>query len=103
MKNKWEKASASHDTVATKMSSTWTGIFSVRESRKEERYKQAHVGCGKEENGLRPGEGKEETQIEREKIELNKREAAIKWDLEKARTFGNIEFEKKRLQLAGDA
>ena len=38
MGNKWEKARAARDAAATKMSSTWTDIFSVREN-KEERYK----------------------------------------------------------------
>ena len=40
--------------------------------------------------------------IEREKIELEKQQVAIKWDLEKAKTFGDIELEKERLQLARD-
>lgn len=39
MENKWEKARASRDAAATKMSSTWTDIFSVRENKKEESYK----------------------------------------------------------------
>ena len=39
MENKWEKARLARDAAATKMSSTWTGIFSARESKKEERYK----------------------------------------------------------------
>ena len=39
MGNKWEKARAARDAAATKISSTWTCIFSVRESKKEERYK----------------------------------------------------------------
>jgi hypothetical protein len=42
-------------------------------------------------------------EIEREKIELEKQEAAIKWKLEKAKTFGEMELEKERLQLARDA
>lgn len=44
----------------------------------------------------------ERLQIEREKIELKKQEAAIKWELEKAKTFEEIEL-KERLQLARDA
>ena len=39
-------------------------------------------------------------ELEREKIELEKQEAMIKWKLEKAKTFGDIELEKERLQLA---
>ena len=42
-------------------------------------------------------------EIEREKIELKKQQAAIKWELEKANTFGDIEPEKERLQLSRDA
>lgn len=44
----------------------------------------------------------ERLQIERDKIELKKQEAAIKWELEKAKTFEEIEL-KERLQLARDA
>ena len=39
----------------------------------------------------------------RVEIELEKSEAAIKWEMEKAQTFGEIELENKRLQLARDA
>ncbi|KAE8770816.1 hypothetical protein D1007_57377 [Hordeum vulgare] len=42
-------------------------------------------------------------QIEREKIELEKQEAAIKWKFQKAKTFGDTEQEKERLQLSGNA
>lgn len=38
-------------------------------------------------------------QIERENIELEKREAPMKWELEKARTIGETELGNKRLQL----
>ena len=34
---KWEKAHAVHDVAATKISFIWTGIFSMRENKKEER------------------------------------------------------------------
>jgi hypothetical protein len=34
---------------------------------------------------------------------LEKQQAAIKWEVEKAKTFGDIELEKERLQLARDA
>ncbi|KAE8817973.1 hypothetical protein D1007_04331 [Hordeum vulgare] len=39
-------------------------------------------------------------EIEREKIELEKEDAVIKWELEKAKPFGVIELEKERLQFA---
>ena len=58
MRNKWEKARAVHYAVATKMSFTWTGIFSVREQ--ERGRGKAHVGCTKGEDGLGPEEGGEE-------------------------------------------
>ena len=32
-------------------------------------------------------------EIEREKIGLEKQEATVKWEREKAKTFGEIEFE----------
>ncbi|KAE8803373.1 hypothetical protein D1007_20722 [Hordeum vulgare] len=41
-------------------------------------------------------------EIKRENIDLEKQEVAIKWELEKANAFGEIEF-KERLQLARDA
>ena len=58
MGNKWEKAMASHDGAATKMSSTWTGIFLARENKKEERYK--FMLDAKGEDGSGPEEGEEE-------------------------------------------
>ena len=33
---------------------------------------------------------------------MEKQQAAIKWELEKAKTFGDIELEKERLQLSQD-
>ncbi|KAE8785569.1 hypothetical protein D1007_40735 [Hordeum vulgare] len=39
-------------------------------------------------------------EIDREKIELGKQEAAIKWELEKVKTFGEIELEKESKRLA---
>lgn len=77
MRNKWEKARASHDVAATKMSSTWTGIFSVRENKKEERYKLMLDAQKKRMDWDRERVSKK-LQIEREKIELEKKEAAIK-------------------------
>ena len=35
--------------------------------------------------------------IEGEKIGLEKKEVCLKWEGEKARTFGSIEIEKERL------
>uniref|UniRef100_R7W737 DUF4005 domain-containing protein n=1 Tax=Aegilops tauschii TaxID=37682 RepID=R7W737_AEGTA len=41
-------------------------------------------------------------EVNKENIELEKQDAAIKWELEKVKTFGEIELEKERLQLARD-
>ena len=102
MGNKWEKARAARDAAATKMSSTWTGIFSVRGNKKEERYKLM-LDAQKERMEWDRKRAEKKLEIEREKIELEKQQAAIKWELEKAKTFGDIELEKERLQLARDA
>ena len=101
MGNKWEKAWASHDAAATKMSSTWTGIFSTMENKKEGRYKQMLDAQKEKMDGDRKRVEKK-LEIEREKIELEKQQSAIKWELKKAKTFGDIELEKERLQLARD-
>jgi hypothetical protein len=77
MGNKWEKARASRDAAATKMSSTWTGIFSARENKKEERYKLM-LDAQKERMEWDRNRAEKKLQIEREKIELEKQEAAIK-------------------------
>jgi hypothetical protein len=61
MRNKWEKACAARDAVATKMSSTWTGIF-FGEGEHEGGEVQAHVGCAKENDGVGQEDGGEETQ-----------------------------------------
>ncbi|KAE8814036.1 putative oxidoreductase [Hordeum vulgare] len=101
MGNKWEKARISHDAAATKISSTWTGIFLTRKNKKEERYKLM-LDAQKERmdwDQMRVGRRLE---IEKEKIELEKQDATIKWELKKANTFGEIELEKERLQLAWD-
>jgi hypothetical protein len=100
--HKWEKACAARDAAATKMSSTWTGIFSVRKNKKEERYKLM-LDAQKERMEWDRKRAEKKLEIEREKIELEKQQAAIKWELEKAKTFGDIELEKERLQLARDA
>lgn len=39
-------------------------------------------------------------QIKKEKINLERRETSIKWELEKAQTFGEIEIVNKWLQLS---
>ncbi|KAE8800570.1 hypothetical protein D1007_24071 [Hordeum vulgare] len=71
MRNKWEKTRISRDVVATKMSSTWTCIFSTRENKKEERYKVMLDAQkdGMEWDQIRTGRMLE---IESEKIELEK-------------------------------
>ncbi|KAE8796060.1 hypothetical protein D1007_29104 [Hordeum vulgare] len=46
---------------------------------------------------------KNRLEIKREKIELEKHEMTMKWGLEEAKTFGKIELEKERLQLARNA
>jgi hypothetical protein len=102
MGNKWEKARLARDAAATKMSSTWTGIFSARESKKEERYKLL-METQKERMEWDKTRVENKLAIEREKIELEKREAVIKWELEKAKTFADMDFEKEKLQLARDA
>ncbi|KAE8808684.1 putative oxidoreductase [Hordeum vulgare] len=89
MGTKWEKARISRDAAATKMSTTWMGIFSARESKKEERYK---IMLGWDQKRV-----ERRLEIEKEKINLEKKEAAIKWELQKAKTFGEIELEKERL------
>nr|XP_020194376.1 chromatin-remodeling ATPase INO80-like [Aegilops tauschii subsp. strangulata] len=99
MRNKWEKTRAARDAAATKMSSTWTGIFSVRENKKEERYK-IMFDAQKERMEWDRKRVEKKLEIERGKIELQKKQAAIKWELDKAKTFGDIELEKEWLQLA---
>ncbi|KAE8785382.1 putative oxidoreductase [Hordeum vulgare] len=97
--NKWKKARISSDASTTKFSSTWTGIFSTRGDKKEERYKLM-LDAQKERMDWDQMRGERRLEIEREKIELEKQEAAIKWELKKAKTFEEIELEKERLQLA---
>ncbi|KAE8771126.1 glutathione s-transferase t3-like [Hordeum vulgare] len=99
---KWDKASITHDIATTKMSSTLTGIFSARESKKEERYKLM-LDVRRKMMEWDRTRAKRRLGIEREKIELEKQEEAIKWELQKAQTFGEIELEKERLQLSRDA
>ena len=91
MGNKWQKAQASRDAAATKMSSTWTGIFSIRENKKEERYKLM-LDAQKERMEWDRKRAEKKLEIEKEKIELEKQQAAIKRELEKAKTFGVIEL-----------
>ena len=40
--------------------------------------------------------------IEKEKIEMEKKGACLKWQIKKAQTFGPINIENERLQLAQD-
>ena len=74
MGNKWEKAFAARDAAATKKSSTWTGIFSVRENKKEERYKLMS-DAQKERMEWDRKRAEKKLKIEREKIELKKQQA----------------------------
>ncbi|KAE8769979.1 hypothetical protein D1007_58349 [Hordeum vulgare] len=97
MGTKWEKARISRD--ARKMSSTWTNIFPEWESKKEERYKLMVDAQREGRDWTRAERGLE---IEREKIELEKQEAGIKWELEKAKTFGEIELENERKKEIND-
>ena len=39
METKWEKGRVACDTAVTKMFTTWTGIFSTRENKKEDMFK----------------------------------------------------------------
>jgi hypothetical protein len=71
MGNKWEKARAARDAVASKMSSTWTGIFSIKENKKEERYKLM-LDAQKEMMEWDRKRTEKKLGIEREKIELKK-------------------------------
>ncbi|KAE8818978.1 hypothetical protein D1007_03183 [Hordeum vulgare] len=101
MGTKWEKARIGRDTMATKMPSTWAGLFLARESKKEERYKLM-LDAQWERIEWDQTRAERRLEIEREKIELEKQDVAIKWELEKAKTFGEIELEKERLQLSRD-
>nr|XP_020180899.1 keratin, type I cytoskeletal 10-like [Aegilops tauschii subsp. strangulata] len=85
--------------TATKMSSTWMGIFSVRENKKEERY-NFMLNARKEMMDWDRKRMEKKLEIEREKIKLEKHEVAIKWELEKTKTFAEIELENKKLQIA---
>ncbi|KAE8803602.1 hypothetical protein D1007_20553 [Hordeum vulgare] len=102
MGTKWEKARIARDAKATKMSSTWTGIFSARESKKEEMYKLM-LDVQRKRMEWDRTRAERRLEIDREKIELEKKDATIKWELEKAKTFEEIELEKERLQLSCDA
>ncbi|KAE8804714.1 hypothetical protein D1007_19271 [Hordeum vulgare] len=76
--------------------------FLTRESKKEDMYKlMLDVQRGMIERDQMRAERRLE--IEREKIELEKQDAAIKWELQKAKTFGENELKKERLQLSRDA
>lgn len=77
----------------------WMGIFSVRENNKEERYNFILNARKEMMDWDRKGMEKK-LEIEREKIKLEKHEVAIKWELEKTTTFGKIELENKKLQIA---
>ncbi|KAE8799658.1 hypothetical protein D1007_24904 [Hordeum vulgare] len=81
MGNKWEKA---------------------RKNKKEERYKLM-LDAQKERMNSNEMRAERRLRIERKKIELEKQEAAIKWELQKAKTFEETELEKERLQLAHGA
>ncbi|KAE8795102.1 hypothetical protein D1007_30044 [Hordeum vulgare] len=63
---------------------------------------QDYVGCAKGEDGVDRTRVERRLEIEREKTELEKQEAAIKWELQKVNTFEEIELEKERLQLSRD-
>ena len=69
MGNKWEKARAARDAAVTKMSSTRTGIFSVRENK--ERYKLM-LDAQKERMEWDRQTAEKKLEIEREKIEFEK-------------------------------
>ncbi|KAE8805460.1 putative oxidoreductase [Hordeum vulgare] len=71
MGNKWEKAMASYDVVATKISSTWMGAFPAREDNKEERYKLI-LDAQKERMDWNRKRAQKKLKIENEKIELEK-------------------------------
>ncbi|KAE8819070.1 hypothetical protein D1007_03053 [Hordeum vulgare] len=80
MGTKWKKAMITHDVAATKISSTWTNIFSARESKKEERYKFM-LDAQRERMEWDRTRTERRLEIEGEKIELEKQEAVIKWEL----------------------
>ncbi|KAE8775598.1 hypothetical protein D1007_51863 [Hordeum vulgare] len=79
MGTKREKARISRDTTTTKISSTWMGFFLARESKKEERYKLM-LDAQRERMEWDRTRAERRLEIEREKIELEKQEAAIKWE-----------------------
>ncbi|KAE8786884.1 putative oxidoreductase [Hordeum vulgare] len=77
MGNKWEKARIFRDAESTRMSSTWTGIFLTRENKKEKRYKLM-LDAQKKRMDSDLMRVERRLEIEREKIELEKQDAAIK-------------------------
>ena len=77
------------------------GHFSAR-GNKEERYKLM-LDVQKKRMKWDRKRAEKKLEIGRGKIELEKQQEVIKWELVKAKTFGDIELEKERLQLARNA
>ncbi|KAE8807609.1 hypothetical protein D1007_16155 [Hordeum vulgare] len=77
------------------------GYFPVKENKKEQRYKLM-LGAQKERINWYRKRMETKLVIKWEKIELEKHEVAVKCDLKKAKTFVNIELEKKILQITRD-
>ena len=86
MGSKWAKERASRDAMATKMSFTWMGLFSVRENKKEEIYKlmldaQKEMMLGPEEGEekVKNWEGEDQFEKERDGDEMGAREGQDIW------------------------
>ncbi|KAE8799262.1 hypothetical protein D1007_25390 [Hordeum vulgare] len=71
MGNKWEKARVSREAMATKMSTTWTGILSAREKKNKKRY-NLMLDVQKERMEWDRTGAEKRLEMKREKIELEK-------------------------------
>ena len=109
MGRRWEKDRVARDGAATKMSATWTDIFSnkdatmkklekEREDKKAERY-DAFLALQREIMKFDRLQLKERMEIERARLELVKKEAWMKVQLEQKKMQDALTVEQEKVHL----